>query len=324
MPLPTTITALAPEKTAGRSARRASTVGASTCPTLPRPINLAACSILSNITPRLTPMRNRSRRSSGRSGSRSINPRWTSTAQRTASTTLGNSASRPSPVFFTMRPWCSVIFGSTSSPRCAFSLSCVPSSSAPISREYPATSAARMAARRRVEAMAGAGPLVESSVPLTVAQLARHEMRPTSRLSQHRRLVEHGWTKRRINLMVIETLENDHGHQEIGGKRMPFPLLQLGQPYRSSFRSLLTLHDANYHALAFAEVYDASPLEHGGVDENILPAAIPNDEAEPLGCVVPLHGTRFLHTPLRTRLVVRGRKTRSRRLARDRRAAVHV
>jgi len=35
--------------------------------------------------------------------------------------------------------------------------SCVPSSSWPIRREYPATSAARMAARRRVEAMAGAG-----------------------------------------------------------------------------------------------------------------------------------------------------------------------
>ena len=53
-----------------------------------------------------------------------------------------------------MRPWCSAIFGSRKSRRSAFRRSSVPSSSAPISREYPATSAARIAARRRVEAMA--------------------------------------------------------------------------------------------------------------------------------------------------------------------------
>ena len=49
-------------------------------------------------------MRNLMRRSSGTSGSRSIIPRCTSAAQRTASTTLANSASMPSPVFLTMRP----------------------------------------------------------------------------------------------------------------------------------------------------------------------------------------------------------------------------
>jgi len=43
----------------------------------------------------------------------------TSIAQRTASTTLANSTSRPSPVVSTMRPWCSAIFGSTSSRRSA-------------------------------------------------------------------------------------------------------------------------------------------------------------------------------------------------------------
>src|SRR5271166_3709029 len=48
------------------------------------------------------------------------------------------------------RPRCSAIFGSTSSRRNALRRSSVPSSSAPISREYPATSAARIAARRRV------------------------------------------------------------------------------------------------------------------------------------------------------------------------------
>src|SRR6516165_7207076 len=46
---------------------------------------------------------------------------------------------KPSPVFFTIRPRCSAIFGSIRSRRWAFSRSCVPSSSAPMSREYPAT-----------------------------------------------------------------------------------------------------------------------------------------------------------------------------------------
>jgi hypothetical protein len=65
------------------------------------------------------------RLSSGVSALRSAIPRWISTAQRTASTTLGNSASKPSPVFFTVWPRCSLILGSTSCPRCPFSRSCV-------------------------------------------------------------------------------------------------------------------------------------------------------------------------------------------------------
>ena len=74
----------------------------------------------------------------------------TAMAQRTASTTLANSTSNPSPVVLTMRPWCSAIFGSRSSRRSALRRSSVPSSSVSISREYPATSAARIAASRRV------------------------------------------------------------------------------------------------------------------------------------------------------------------------------
>src|SRR5215470_10836970 len=86
----------------------------------------------------------------GTSTFRSAISRCTSTAQRTASTTLPNSAGNPSPVVFTARPRCSLILGSASSPRSAFRRSSVPSSSVPISRESPATSAARIAARRRV------------------------------------------------------------------------------------------------------------------------------------------------------------------------------
>jgi catechol 2,3-dioxygenase-like lactoylglutathione lyase family enzyme len=55
--------------------------------------------------------------------------------ERAGSTALANSANKPSPVCFTVRPRCSLIFGSTSSPRCAFRRSCVPSSSEPIKRE---------------------------------------------------------------------------------------------------------------------------------------------------------------------------------------------
>ena len=55
--------------------------------------------------------------------------------------------------FSTVRQSCSLIFGSRNSRGCALSRSYVPSS-ARISRGQPATSAARIAARRRVVAMA--------------------------------------------------------------------------------------------------------------------------------------------------------------------------
>jgi hypothetical protein len=60
--------------------------------------------------------------------------RWILTAQATASTTLANSTSIPSPVVLTMRPWCSEMPQSTSSRRCDFRELRVPISSAPISR----------------------------------------------------------------------------------------------------------------------------------------------------------------------------------------------
>jgi len=109
--------------------------------------NMSSLSAMTS--PRLMPMRNSIRFSDGLPSLRSAMPRCTSTAQRTASTTLANSARNPSPVFLTVHPWCSTILGSIRSRRWAWRLSCVPSSSAPISREYPATSAARIATRRR-------------------------------------------------------------------------------------------------------------------------------------------------------------------------------
>jgi hypothetical protein len=64
-------------------------------------------------------------------------PRCTSTAHRTAPTTLENSAKKPSPVFFTIRPRCSAIFGLTSSARCAFSRSSSPPHPRPSSASNP-------------------------------------------------------------------------------------------------------------------------------------------------------------------------------------------
>jgi hypothetical protein len=88
-------------------------------------------------SPRLTPIRKVMRLSSDVPALRSPIPRWISTAHQTASTTLANSARKPSPVVLTMRPRCSVIFGSTSCPRCALSRSCVPSSSPPSAVSSP-------------------------------------------------------------------------------------------------------------------------------------------------------------------------------------------
>ena len=56
-------------------------------------------------------MRNSMRLSSATPALRSTMACWTSIAQRTASTTLRNSITLPSPVRLTMRPWCTEIVG---------------------------------------------------------------------------------------------------------------------------------------------------------------------------------------------------------------------
>jgi len=62
------------------------------------------------MSPTLMPTRNSMRRPAGATALRAIISRL-HTAQRTASTTLANSARRPSPVVLTMRPRCSAILG---------------------------------------------------------------------------------------------------------------------------------------------------------------------------------------------------------------------
>ena len=75
--------------------------------------------------------------------------RCTDSAQFTASTTLPNSTMVPSPISFTMRPLWAATAGSKTVSRCRFRAASVPASSAPIKREYPTTSAAKIAASLR-------------------------------------------------------------------------------------------------------------------------------------------------------------------------------
>jgi hypothetical protein len=68
---------------------------------------------------------------------------------RAASTALANSTNIPSPVVLTIRPRWDAMVGSTSAFLMAFSRAKLPSSSVPMRRLYPATSAASTAANRR-------------------------------------------------------------------------------------------------------------------------------------------------------------------------------
>jgi hypothetical protein len=91
-------------------------------------------------SPTLMPIRNSIRLSVSVVALRPAMPACSSVAQRSASTTLLNSTSRPSPpspVVLTSRPLCLEIVGSISSARIALRPWRVPPLSAPISREYP-------------------------------------------------------------------------------------------------------------------------------------------------------------------------------------------
>ena len=100
------------------------------------------------MSPRLMPMRNSTGRSDARL--RLLIARWIATAHSTASTTLPNSTSAPSPIVFTMRPWRAATAGLNASIQIRRITAMVFVSPASIIRLYPATSATRIAARRRV------------------------------------------------------------------------------------------------------------------------------------------------------------------------------
>ena len=80
------------------------------------------------------PIRNWIQRAGGTSALRLAIRRWISAAHWTASVTLANSTSMPSPVVLMIRPRFLAIAGSISSSRCARRRASVPASSASISR----------------------------------------------------------------------------------------------------------------------------------------------------------------------------------------------
>src|SRR5271169_4804099 len=123
---------------------------------IPSPIK--SPSLSSTTSPTWTPIRNSMRRSGGNPALRSTMPCCTSIAQRTASTALRNSTSAPSPVRLTTRPLCTEIVGSIRSLRSARRRARVRSSSAPVSRLNPTTSAARIAASFRFSLMPASSP----------------------------------------------------------------------------------------------------------------------------------------------------------------------
>src|ERR1700694_503341 len=99
---------------------------------------------------------------------------------------------------------------------------------------------------------------------------------------------------------------------------------RLGQLDRGGLWSLPTLCYADKHALALVQACDACPLKRGGVHEDIPPAAIPDNEAEPFHGVVPLHRPHLLSARLQGPLVRWRSKTRSRMPVRCCSAAVHA
>ena len=80
-------------------------------------------------------MRKRMRLLGGASACSAAILRWIATAQVTASTTEPNSASTPSPVSLTMRPFCSAVSGSMIRVRSVLTAASVVASSASTMRE---------------------------------------------------------------------------------------------------------------------------------------------------------------------------------------------
>ncbi len=87
------------------------------------------------MSPTSMPTRNKRRRFSGTADALLTTASWNSSAQRTASTALANSAMKPSPVLLTIRPACRRTEGWTNPTMVELKVACVASSSSCIRRE---------------------------------------------------------------------------------------------------------------------------------------------------------------------------------------------
>ena len=76
---------------------------------------------------------------------------------------------------------------------------------------------------------------------------------------------------------------------------------RLGQLNRGGFGSLSPLDNADNNALTLVQVNEPCPLEHGGMDEDILATLIADDKAEPLYSIVPFHRPGLVDAHLKVR-----------------------
>jgi hypothetical protein len=76
------------------------------------------------------------------------------------------------------------------------------------------------------------------------------------------------------------------------------PSQRLSHLDRGCFWPFLTFSYADKDALPLAQTHYACPLKRGDVHEDIVSAAVQDDETEPLGGVVPLHRPHLLDARL--------------------------
>jgi len=87
--------------------------------------------------------------------------------------------------------------------------------------------------------------------------------------------------------------------RELGNENTPGPpgrFLQLDQANPRGFRPLSALDKIDKDGLSFSEARDPGSFESRDVDEHVLAAAVPRDEAVALLGVEPLHRTGLLDT----------------------------
>jgi hypothetical protein len=122
----------------------------------------------------------------------------------------------------------------------------------------------------------------------------------------HRRVTQHI----RLEGLALdgEPADGTHRPEELAHASYPWRLLissgeiitqdTLGQLDRGGFWSFLPLGYADKDALALVQTHDACPLKRGDVHEDIVSAAVPDDETEPFSGVVPLHRPHLLDARL--------------------------
>src|SRR5262249_9684072 len=94
----------------------------------------------------------------------------------------------------------------------------------------------------------------------------------------------------RLPRMCERAADAAHSTRFARPKLAPFNSAALSQEADiSRLRSLPAFHHVHGHALAFDEFGDTGTVQCGGVNKDVLAAAVANDEAEAFGRRVELH-----------------------------------